>query len=151
MQYNNVFHKEYISFIVLKQIIEELKINIKDDYIQFLFYYMKQFNNNEVSLYDVKVQNLFDILNNNQNDSKMNTESDIEISNDEYILIITNFINNLNNYLHNKNTNIKTLLKDITETVQAEGTNDKLSIILIEPFINKLSAISLYLSSLSHQ
>ena len=139
--------KEYISFIVLKQIIEELKIDIKDDYIQFLFYYMKQFSNNDVNLYDVKVQNLFDILNNNQNDSKMNTESDIEISNDEYISIITNFINNLNNYLHNKNTNIKTLLKDITETVQAEGTNDKLSIILIEPFINKMKEIGIEIKS----
>ena len=94
------FKNKFISFLFLKQIIEEQKIEMKDDYSQYLFYALKKFEEPGVSLYDLKVQNLFDILNNEENDSKMDEESDIEITNEEFTTIISSFIIQLMNYLN---------------------------------------------------
>ena len=138
----------FISFLYLKKILEEQKIDMKDDYAQFLFYQMKQFDNKNVSLYDLKVENLFEILDNTEHDSKMNSESDIEISNDEYIQIITNFILQLSNILIEKNTTLRNLLKDIIQNVQGENLNEKLDIILIDDFINKMKQIGIEFTDL---
>ena len=116
---------------------------MKDDYAQYLFYQMKQFDNKNVSLYDLKVENLFEILDNTEHDSKMNSESDIEISNDEYIQIITNFILQLSNILIEKKTTLRILLKDIIQNVQDENSSEKLDIILIDDFINKMKEIGI--------
>ena len=71
---------------------EDSKIEMKDDYSQYLFYFMKQYDNPNNPIDYLKIQNLFDILENKENDEKMNTESDIEIC-EEYVQIITNFTN----------------------------------------------------------
>ena len=121
---------------------------MKDDYAQFLFYQMKQFDNKNVSLYDLKVDNLFEILENTEHDSKMDSESDIEISNDEYIQIITNFILQLSNILIEKKTTLRILLKDIIQNVQDENSSEKLDIILIDDFINKMKQIGIEFTDL---
>ena len=126
---------------------EDAKIEMKDDYAQYLFYQMKQFDNNETSIYNLKIQNLFDILENTEHDSKMNTESDIEISNDEYVQIITNFANQLSNYIKEKKTNLRIILKDVIQNVQAEGMNEKLDVVLIEDFIGKMKEIGIQINS----
>ena len=133
----------FISFLYLKKILEDQKIEMKDDYAQYLFYQMKQFDNKNVSLYDLKVDNLFEILENTEHDSKMDSESDIEISNDEYIQIITNFILQLSNILIEKKTTLRILLKDIIQNVQDENSSEKLDIILIDDFINKMKEIGI--------
>ena len=137
----------FISFINLRKIMEDAKIEMKDDYAQYLFYQMKQFDNNETSIYNLKIQNLFDILENTEHDSKMNTESDIEISNDEYVQIITNFANQLSNYIKEKKTNLRIILKDVIQNVQAEGMNEKLDVVLIEDFIGKMKEIGIQINS----
>ena len=137
----------FISFINLRKIMEDAKIEMKDDYAQFLFYQMKQFDNNQTSIYNLKIQNLFDILENTEHDSKMNTESDIEISNDEYVQIITNFANQLSNYIKEKKTNLRIILKDVIQNVQAEGMNEKLDVVLIEDFIGKMKEIGIQINS----
>jgi O-glycosyl hydrolase len=71
---------------------KDLKIEMKDDYSQYLFYFVKQYDNPNNPIDYLKIQNLFDILENKENDEKMNTESDIEIC-EEYVQIITNFTN----------------------------------------------------------
>ena len=71
---------------------EDSKIEMKDDYSQYLFYFVKQYDNPNNPIDYLKIQNLFDILENKENDEKMNTESDIEIC-EEYVQIITNFTN----------------------------------------------------------
>ncbi len=54
----------------------------------------------------------------------MNTESDIEIC-EEYVQIITNFTNQLSNYIKEKKSNLKLILKDIIQVIKAENLNDK--------------------------
>ena len=145
---NIISETGFISFLNLRKIMEDTKIEMKDDYAQFLFYQMKQFDEKNISLYDLKVDKLFEILDNTEHDSKMNSESDIEISNDEYIQIITNFILQLSNILIEKNTNLRNLLKDIIQNVQGENLNEKLDIILIDDFINKMKQIGIEFTDL---
>ena len=144
------FKNKFISFLFLKQIIEEQKIEMKDDYSQYLFYALKKFEEPGVSLYDLKVQNLFDILNNEENDSKMDEESDIEITNEEFTTIISSFIIQLMNYLNKKQTSLREVLNGLIQTlnVDEEDINqDKIEIVLIEPFIKKMKDIGIQINN----
>ena len=140
------FKNKYISFIFLKQIIEEQKIEMKDEYSQYLFYALKRFDAPEISLYDLKVQNLFDIMNNDKNDSKMEEESDVEITNEEYTHIITSFGMQLLNYLNSHNTTLKNVLSGLIQNISAEDEDDgeeSIEIVFIEPFINRMKEIGI--------
>ena len=140
------FKSKYISFIFLKQIIEEQKIEMKDEYSQYLFYALKRFDAPEISLYDLKVQNLFDIMNNDKNDSKMDEESDVEITNEEYTHIITSFGMQLLNYLNSHNTTLKNVLSGLIQNISAEDEDDaeeSIEIVFIEPFINRMKEIGI--------
>ena len=140
------FKSKYISFELLKKIIEQQEIEIKDEYVQFLFYDLKKFDDPTASLYDLKVQNLFDILENTENESKMNTESDIEITNEEYVNIITNFGLQLLNYLNVNHTDLRTVLGDIVQNLSGEDTNEKIEVVFIEPFVNRMKEIGIELN-----
>ena len=121
---------------------EDSKIEMKDDYSQYLFYFVKQYDNPNNPIDYLKIQNLFDILENKENDEKMNTESDIEIC-EEYVQIITNFTNQLSNYIKEKKSNLKLILKDIIQVIKAENLNDKFEVVLIEDFIKKMKEIEI--------
>ena len=140
------FKNKFISFLFLKQIIEEQKIEMKDEYSQYLFYALKRFDEPEISLYDLKVQNLFDIMNDTKNESKMDEESDIEITNEEYTQIITSFGMQLLNYINSHNTTLKNILGNLVQNISAEDEDDKeenIEIVFIEPFINRMKEIGI--------
>ena len=144
------FKNKYISFIFLKQIMEEQKIEMRDEYSQYLFYAMKKFDDPTVSLYDLKVKNLFDILNNTENDSKMDEESDIEITNEEFTAIITNFVIQLMNYLNKNKVTLRDVIKDLIQTlnVEEEDTNqEKIEIVLVESFLNRMKEIGIQINN----
>ena len=138
---------KYISFDFLKKLIEEQQIEIKDEYVQYLFYELKKFEDNKASLNDLKVQNLIDILENNENESKMNTESDIEITNEEYVNIITNFGTQLLNYLNTNHTDLRSVLGNIIQNLSGDdNSNEKIEVVFIEAFVNKMKEIGIDLS-----
>ena len=144
------FKNKYISFIFLKQIMEEQKIEMRDEYSQYLFYAMKKFDDPGVSLYDLKVKNLFDILNNTENDSKMDEESDVEITNEEFTAIITNFVIQLMNYLNKNKVTLRDVIKDLIQTlnVEEEDTNqEKIEIVLVESFLNRMKEIGIQINN----
>ena len=144
------FKNKYISFIFLKQIMEEQKIEMRDEYSQYLFYAMKKFDDPSVSLYDLKVKNLFDILNNTENDSKMDEESDVEITNEEFTAIITNFVIQLMNYLNKNKVTLRDVIKDLIQTlnVEEEDTNqEKIEIVLVESFLNRMKEIGIQINN----
>ena len=144
------FKNKYISFLFLKQIIEEQKIEMKDDYSQYLFYAMKKFEDPEVSLYDLKVQNLFDILNNDEHDSKIDEESDIEITNEEFTAIISNFVIQLMDYLNKNKVTLREVLKDLIQSLNLDDdelNQEKIEIVLIEPFIKKMKEIGITINN----
>ena len=140
------FKNKFISFLFLKQIIEEQKVEMKDEYSQYLFYALKRFDAPEISLYDLKVQNLFDIMNDEKNESKMDEESDIEITNEEYTQIITTFGIQLLNYINKNNTTLKNILGDLVQNISTEDEDEKeenIEIVFIEPFINRMKEIGI--------
>ena len=130
----------------MKKLIEEQQIEIKDEYAQYLFYELKKFDDTSASLFDLKIQNLFDILDNNENESKMNTESDIEITNEEYVNIITNFGLQLLNYLNNNHTDLRKVLGDLVQNLSGDDNNEKIEVVFIEPFVNKMKEIGIELN-----
>ena len=140
------YKDSYVTFDFMKKLIEEEKIIIKDEYIQYLFFEMKRFEDPSRSLYDLKMKNLYDILDNNENESKMDTESDIEITNEEYISIITGFGTQLLNYLERNHTDLRTVLGDIVQNLSGEDSAEKIEVVFIEPFVNKMKEIGIELN-----
>ena len=133
----------------MKQLIEEENLDLKDEYAQYLFYELKKFNDPNASLYDLKVENLFKILENSQNDSKMDTESDIEITNEQYVTIITNFGVQLLKYLEKNKTDLRTVLGDLVQSLRTGEAKEgeKIEVVFIEPFVNKMREIGISLNS----
>ena len=107
---------------------------------------MKRFDDPSQSLYNLKMKNFFDILENNENESKMDTESDIEITNEEYISIITTFGMQLLNYLENNHTDLRTVLGDIVQNLSGEDSTEKIEVVFIEPFVNRMKEIGIELN-----
>ena len=124
----------YFPLIKIKDIIESNNIILKDKYVEFLFYFLKKFNDNKAKLDELKYSLLNDILNinnedNNKNNNivkKSNTDPNItntnnneinkeNIINDNKEVIINdikkdnndNDNNNDNNENYNNNDNIK--------------------------------------------
>ena len=79
---------KYIHLLKVKNILENKEIFLKDKYIEFIFYYMKKFEDPEAKLGDLKISLLQDLI--------QSSENEYEFENSE---IITNNKeeNNLNN------------------------------------------------------
>ena len=140
---NNTSNK-YISFKNLKKIIEEEKIELKEQYFVFLFYALKKFEDPNANLEDLKYDILFDILNNTENDSKMDEESDLEISDDEYNKIIADFQMKLINYINNNHTNLRFILNGLIQILNLEEDNNAVEVVLIRPFFERMKEIGIW-------
>ena len=55
-------NKEYFPLLKMKEILDKNEINLKDKYIEFLFYYLKKFEDPESKLSDLKFELLKNIL-----------------------------------------------------------------------------------------
>ena len=54
--------KNYFPLIKIKELIEENNIQLKDKYVEFLFYFLKKFNDKDAKLEELKYSLLNDIL-----------------------------------------------------------------------------------------
>jgi len=140
----NINNNKYISFKNLKKIIEDEKINLKEQYFVFLFYALKKFDDPKANLEDLKYEILFDILNNTENDSKMDEESDLEISDDEYNQIIADFQMKLINYINNNHTNLRFILNGLIQVLNLEEENNVVEVVLIRPFFERMKEIGIW-------
>ncbi len=74
MQYYDSGNRGYINFIDFRKVMQNLKIILKEKYTEYMIYVMKQFDDDNVSLEDLKYNNLIEILNQdineNENESK---------------------------------------------------------------------------------
>ena len=137
-------NNKYISFKHLKTIIEDEKIELKEQYFVFLFYALKKFDDPKANLEDLKYDILFDILNNTENDSKMDEESDLEISDDEYNQIIADFQMKLINYINNNHTNLRFILNGLIQVLNIEEENNVVEVVLIRPFFERMKEIGIW-------
>ena len=89
-------------------------------------------------------------MNNDQNDSKMDEESDIEITNEEFMNIISGFIIQLLNYMNKNKVNLREILKGMIQNLSVddeENNNENIEVVLIEPFINKMKEIGIQINN----
>ena len=65
---NELKTSPYFPLLKMKELLDKNEINLKDKYIEFLFYYMKKFDDPESKLSDLKFSLLNNILSSNQNE-----------------------------------------------------------------------------------
>ena len=143
------YRNKYITFQFLKKIIEEQNIELKDEYSQYLFYELKKFEDPQATFHELKVENLFKIFENSLNDSKMEEESEIEITNEQYVNIIYNIGFQIIKYLDNNKTTLRQILGDSVKNISGENVaeKDKVEVIVLEDFIEKLKEIGIQIDS----
>ena len=59
---NESDNKEYFQLLKMKEILDKNAINLKDKYIEFLFYYLKKFDDPEAKLSDLKFDLFYNII-----------------------------------------------------------------------------------------
>ena len=143
------YKNKYITFQILKKLLEEQNIELKDEYSQYLFYELKKFEDPNATIQELKLDNLFKIFENSQNDSKMEEESDIEITNEQYVNIIYSIGLQLIKYLDTNKTTLRQVLGDNIKNISGENVEekDKIEVIVIEDFIEKLKEIGIQLNT----
>ena len=103
------FDNNLITFDSLKNIFEEIKINLSDEYYQFLLYKMKKETPEQSSIFELDIKILLDILEKNV---LINSKSDLKNSNDN--------INNEENRLH---VQIGIAFKELKQALLDNKTN----------------------------
>ena len=68
-------NKEYFPLLKMKEILDKNEINLKDKYIEFLFYYLKKFEDPESKLSDLKFELLKNILKEEKEKEKIEEEN----------------------------------------------------------------------------
>ena len=143
------YKNKYITFDYIKKLLEEHNIDLKDDYSQYLYYELKKYDDPQASIFDLKVDNLFKIFEDKQNDSKMEEESDIEITQDQYVNIIYNIGTKINKYLDTNKKSLKEAFGDKIKDLSGEEVpeKDRIEIIAIEDFIEKMKEFGITINT----
>ena len=148
---------EYISFQEIKNIIDKNKdINLKQKYIEFIIYYMKQFDDNKASLYDLKLSKIYEIINeeikedNNDNDKKgknienKSNEKTKEITLEEYNRNINSVLIVIKQLMIDEKKDLRKLFCDSIKKISNPDTD----IITLESFNNELNKRNINLNKL---
>ena len=171
----NINGNDYISLLEVKDIIDNNNIELKDKYIEFIFYIMKKFDDKNAKLSDLKISNYGKILFPNSNDSNKDKisskqldineeeklkedkennninnnnddESITEITNEEYEKIINSCILSIQKGIKEEKTTFTNLFGNYIKTFKSEGKN--VDVITIEDFNEQLKNINISLSDL---
>ena len=133
----------YFPLIKLKELIEENKINLKDKYVEFIFYYLKQFDDKNAKLDYLKYSKLNDLI--PLSDDSKELQQDILLTDDDNKKLNTeptkqeNFDNILNK---NKDNNIENY--NIDESSKKENnfeenkTDESATEITIDEYLKQL-------------
>ena len=169
----NINGNDYISLLEVKDIIDNNNIELKDKYIEFIFYIMKKFDDKNAKLSDLKISNYGKILFPNSNDSNKDKisskqldideeeklkenkennninnnnddESITEITNEEYEKIINSCILSIQKGIKEEKTTFTNLFGNYIKTFKSEGKN--VDVITIEDFNEQLKNINISLS-----
>ena len=141
---------EFISFQDIKNIFDENKdIKLKEKYKEYIIYCMKQYDNNEKSLFDLKISKIDDILKeeimSKVKENKIN-ELNPEISLEEYNKNIDSVLVIIKQLMEDEKKDLKEIFGD-SLMINYEQNKDK-DIITIESFVNNLKNRNIKLSEL---
>ena len=121
---DNDDHNKKYPLIKLKELIEENQINLKDKYVEFLFYYLRKFDDKESKLEDLKYTLLNDILeqlDDQKENKKLNTEPN---KRNGFVDMLKN--NSRDNYIDNENS----------EELKKDESNQEITIAEYQKYIN---------------
>ena len=157
---------DYISFQKIKTILDKnQEIKLKDKYVEFILYYMKQFDDINASLFDLKISKINDILkegineNNKNNDNNKNIKIKEKNKDKKYIksneqideIPLDEFNKNINSVL----VVIKQLIEDEKKDLRkifcnsiVQKTNPKREMIKLESLNDELNKRNIYLNNL---
>ena len=111
---SNSKNKKYIDLIEMKNLFDIKKIDFEDEYIEFIFYYMKKFEDPQSKLSDLKLSLLYNIMDYTEYNDFENSEININ-SREE---------NNLNNDINiDINKNEKKINKQIQQNLEQKNNN----------------------------
>lgn len=130
---NSPCNKDYISLLTIKKILDNNPvINIKDKYIEFLFYYMKQYNDPAASLYDLKLSRLTELV---QLESEEGANDSVqEITPEVYFKEINASLGELNSLCQKLKMKFSEIVKESLVTIN----KSPFTIINIESFHEEL-------------
>lgn len=140
----------YIPLLKMKEIIENNNIQLKDKYLEFLYYYMKKFNDPNSNLDDLDFDmfnNLFvlDNKNNDKTDSNGN-DSVTEITNEEYEKQLKGAIDIIKKGINENGVSFSDFTKNITFKAEIDGV--LYDYFTIENFNEELKKNNILLSEL---
>ena len=143
----------YIPLLKVKEIMDENNIQLKDKYLEFLYFYMKRYNNpssnledldfgqlNNLILYETKTNEKF------SSTSEDNNNSVTEISNEEYEKHLRETISLIKNAVQNTGVSFDEFVKDITYTTEIDGK--EYNFFTIENFNEELKECEVELSEI---
>ena len=141
---------EFISFQDIKNIFDENKdIKLKEKYKEYIIYCMKQYDNNEKSLFDLKISKIDDILKEEimykVKENKIN-ELNPKISLEEYNMNIDSVLVIIKQLMEDEKKDLKKIFGD-SLMINYEQNKYK-DIITIESFVNNLKNRNIKLSKL---
>ena len=142
----------YIPLLKMKEIIEVNNIQLKDKYLEFLYYYMKKFNDPNSNLDDLDFDmfnNLFVLDNKNNNENKTDTngnDSVTEITNEEYEKQLKGAIDIIKKGINESGRSFSDFIKNITFKAEVDGTF--YDYFTIESFNEELKKNNIILSEL---
>jgi Ca2+-binding EF-hand superfamily protein len=156
MQYYDSSNRGYINFIDFRKVLQNLKIDLKEKYTEYMIYVMKKFEDDNISIEDLKYSNLIEILNQDQSktESIVKTDNNEIVENDEGEVVITieqfnekidKILSKLAEYLLNSKQKVRECFKDvITNGDSYEAIQLKDFIQIIQKIGIKLDTIDIY-------
>ena len=124
---------KYIHLLKVKNILENKEIFLKDKYIEFIFYYMKKFEDPEAKLGELKVSLLQDLIQNYEynnefenSDLDVNTREENDLNNDINIDINKNEKKQKNKIFNKKQPSKKESI-EIQDNKNIDKNNNKIN------------------------
>ena len=142
----------YLPLLKVKEIIEGNNIQLKEKYFEFLYYYMKKFEDSESNLEDLDFNILSNLIltetkSNEKNTTNSNNNNSVtEITNEEYERHLKETINLIKQGINNLGIGFDDFIKDITYTTEVDGK--EYNYFTIENFIEELRKIKIELSEI---
>ena len=141
---NEEDYKKYFPLIKLKELIEENQINLKDKYVEFLFYYLKKFDDKNAKLDYLKYSKLNDLLDQTEESQEIKKELSMNEEENKKLNTEPNKSEKLDNILKKKNQDNNKFIENKEESkkddkIKEENkTDESVTEITIDEYLKQI-------------
>lgn len=143
---NESSEKKYISLLEMKNIIDNNEIVLKDKYIEFIFYLMKNFDDSQSKWDDLLISKLTELF-----DTKEDSLNVTEITKEDFKKNISQAFDLINKGMSNKKETLRNLFRDFIERKmikRKEKSSSEGDVVSVENFHEELRKIGVLLTDL---